>query len=117
VGCAILHAGRVAGALPLWYGYRVNLPDPIHVKTGFATFDKAYKYENGEIVAERDIVVLKNKIPGADWKSYQTFTKNIGLGSEAWIQLIPPEKSMKVHVFGEDQPPNHQTERQSEPQQ
>jgi len=98
-------------------GYQVNLPDPIHVKTGFATFDKTYKYENGEIVAERDIVVLKNKIPRADWKSYQTFTKNIDLGSEAWIQLIPPEKTMKFHVFGEDQPPNHQTERQSEPQQ
>jgi hypothetical protein len=86
-------------------GYRVNLPNPIHAKTDFATFDKTYKFENGEIIAERDIVVLKSKIPKADWKSYQTFVKDIELGSESWIQLIAPQKSMKVRVFGADQPP------------
>lgn len=86
-------------------GYQANLPDPVHVKTAFATFDKTYKYENGEIIAERDVVVLKNKIPRSDWKSYQAFTSNIDLGSEMWIQLIAPEKTMKVHVFGADQPP------------
>lgn len=73
-------------------GYQVNLPDPVHVKTDFATFDKTYRYEKGEIVAERDILVLKDKIPKADWKSYEAFTKNIDLGSESWIQLIAPEK-------------------------
>lgn len=76
--------------------YQANLPDPIHVKTDFATFDKTYKYEKGEIIAERDIVVLKNKIPKADWKSYQTFTKNISLVGESWIQLIAPEKAATV---------------------
>ncbi|HEV2326230.1 MAG TPA: DUF3857 domain-containing protein [Terracidiphilus sp.] len=77
-------------------GYQVNLPDPIHVKTGFATFDKTYKYEKDEIIAERDVVVLKSKIPKADWKSYEEFTKKIDLGSESWIQLIAPEKTTAV---------------------
>jgi tetratricopeptide (TPR) repeat protein len=86
-------------------GYQVNLPDPIHVKTDFATFDKTYKYEKGEIVAERDIVVLKNKIPKADWKSYQTFTKDISLSGESWIQLIRPEKTVTAKV-GPPIPPN-----------
>jgi predicted Zn-dependent protease/transglutaminase-like putative cysteine protease len=79
-------------------GYQVNLPDPIHVKTDFATFDKTYKYEKGEIVAEREIVVLKSKIPKDDWKSYQTFTKDISLAGESWIQLIPPEKTTTAKV-------------------
>ncbi|HEX8713237.1 MAG TPA: DUF3857 domain-containing protein, partial [Terracidiphilus sp.] len=74
-------------------GYQVNLPDPIHVKTDFATFDKTYKYEKGEIIAERNIVVLKDKVPKADWKSYEKFTKDISLSGESWIQLIAPEKT------------------------
>ena len=90
-------------------GYQVNLPDPIHVKTDFASFDKTYKYEKGEIIAERDIVVLKNKIPRADWKDYQTFTKKIDLGSEAWIQLIPPEKSVTVQPPTTNSPSSNQT--------
>ena len=30
-------------------GYRTDLPDPIHVKTDFATFDKTYRFRrNGD---------------------------------------------------------------------
>ncbi|HEV2136166.1 MAG TPA: DUF3857 domain-containing protein [Terracidiphilus sp.] len=85
-------------------GYQANLPDPVHVKTDFVTFDKTYKYEKGEIIAERDVVVLKSKIPKADWKSYQTFTKNIDLGSEAWIQLIAPNKTAAAEINGSNKP-------------
>ena len=69
-------------------GYRPDLPDPIHVKTDFATFDKTYRFEGDQIIAERNIVVLRNKVPKADWKKYQAFTKDISLTSEAWIQLM-----------------------------
>ena len=71
-------------------GYRTDLPDPIHVKTDFATFDKTYRFDGKEIVVERDIKVVKNKLPKADWKKYQTFTKDISLEGEPWIQLIRP---------------------------
>lgn len=73
-------------------GYRPDLPDPIHVKTDFATFDKTYKYEGGEILAEREIVILKSKVAKTDWKKYETFTKDISLSGEAWIALSNPEK-------------------------
>jgi len=78
-------------------GFRPDLPDPIHVKTDFATFDKTYRYEGNQIIAERDIVVLKNKVDKADWKKYQSFTKDISLSSEAWIRLMQaPKQSVTV---------------------
>jgi len=73
-------------------GFHTDLPDPIHVKTDFAAFDKTYRFEGSEIVAERRIVVLKDKVPKENWKDYQRFTKDISLDGEAWIQLIRPLK-------------------------
>ena len=70
-------------------GFRTDLPDPVHVKTDFATFDKTYRFDGHEILIERKIVVLKSKLPKDDWKRYQIFTKNVGLEGEPWIQLIP----------------------------
>jgi tetratricopeptide (TPR) repeat protein len=86
-------------------GYQANLPDPIHVKTDFAIFDKTYSYENGDVIAKRDIAVLKSKIPKADWKSYQTFIKNINLDDESWIQLIAPQKTVTIQGNGLISPP------------
>ncbi|HEX8812279.1 MAG TPA: tetratricopeptide repeat protein, partial [Terracidiphilus sp.] len=34
------------------------------------------------------VTILKNKVAKEDWKSYQQFTKDAGLNSESWIQLI-----------------------------
>ncbi len=84
--------------------FSTDLPDAIHVKTDFATFDKTYSFKGEEIVAERTISILKDKLPRAEWKRYEKFTKDISLDGEAWIQLIrgsshvvtgvwpPPEK-------------------------
>jgi len=41
--------------------FRTDLPDPIHVKTEFATFDKTYRFDGKEITAERTITVLKER--------------------------------------------------------
>jgi tetratricopeptide (TPR) repeat protein len=84
-------------------GYRTDLPDAIHVRTDFATFDKTYRFDGKEIVVERNIVVLKDKVSKSDWKKYQSFTKDISLSSEPWIQLIrPPQKSTIQVVKPED---------------
>jgi tetratricopeptide (TPR) repeat protein len=77
-------------------GYRTDLPDAIHVKTDFATFDKTYRFDGKEILVERNITVLKNKLPKTEWKRYQAFTKDIGLESEPWIQLIKPPAPITV---------------------
>ncbi|HEX3660132.1 MAG TPA: DUF3857 domain-containing protein [Acidobacteriaceae bacterium] len=71
-------------------GFRTDVPDPVHVKTDFATFDKTYRFDGQELVAERTIVVLKKKVAKADWKAYEKFTKDIGLSGETWVQLTPP---------------------------
>jgi hypothetical protein len=73
--------------------YGAELPRSIHVKTDFATFDKTYRFDGKEIVVERAITILKNKVPGSDWKAYQNFTRNISLEGEAWIQLIRPTQA------------------------
>jgi uncharacterized protein HemY/transglutaminase-like putative cysteine protease len=77
-------------------GYHTDLPDPVHVKTDFATFDKTYRFDGKEILVERTIVVLKKKLPKEDWKKYQSFTKDIGLSGEPWIQLIEPINLVSV---------------------
>ena len=35
--------------------------------------------------------MLEDKLPKAEWKRYQAFTKDIGLDGEPWIQLIRPK--------------------------
>lgn len=74
-------------------GYRADVPDPVHVKTPFATYDKTYRFEDGQVIVDRTIVILKKQIAKEDWKAYQTFTKDIGLANEPWIPLLPPSKS------------------------
>jgi tetratricopeptide (TPR) repeat protein len=82
--------------LPERFG--ADLPDPIHVKTEFATFDQTYRFDGKEITVERTITVLKEKVAKEDWKSYQKFAKDISLDSEAWIQLIPPSKPFTIEL-------------------
>ena len=86
----------VTSRIHLPEGFRTDLPDAIHVKTDFATFDKSYRYENSEIIAERKIVILRRKVAKADWKKYQEFTKSIGTDGESWIQLFRPAKTITI---------------------
>jgi transglutaminase-like putative cysteine protease/tetratricopeptide (TPR) repeat protein len=79
-------------------GYRPDLPDPVHAKTDFAVFDKTYRFEGNELITQREISILKTKLPKADWKRYQSFSKDISLGSEAWVQLFPPSKTVTTTV-------------------
>jgi len=77
-------------------GFHTDLPDPVHVKTPFATFDKSYRFDGKEIVIERTVIVLKKKVAKADWKQYQSFTNDISLNDEKWIQLIKPSKPITI---------------------
>jgi len=71
-------------------GYHTDVPDPVHVKTDFVTFDKTYRFDGKELMIERTVVVLKKKLAKTEWKRYQAFTKSISLEGEPWIQLIRP---------------------------
>jgi tetratricopeptide (TPR) repeat protein len=72
-------------------GYKANLPDAIHVKRDYATFDQTYRVEKDELIVERTVVILKKKVAKADWKDYNAYTKAIGLESgETYISLNAP---------------------------
>jgi len=74
-------------------GFGADLPDAIHVKTAFATFDKTYRVENGELTIQRQIVVLEGKLPAKFWEDYKKFAEAISLGPEPWIQLTSTSTS------------------------
>ena len=79
-------------------GFSADLPDAVHVKRDYATFDKTYRLNKRELEVERKVVILKSKIAKADWKDYSAYTKAIGMEEgETFITLLQsapePEKS------------------------
>jgi len=72
-------------------GYKADLPDAIHVKRDYASFDQTYKVEKDELIIERTVVILKQKVARANWKDYYAYTKAIGAESgENYISLTAP---------------------------
>lgn len=67
--------------------FGADLPDAVHVKTAFATFDKTYSLEGGTLITKRTIVVLQSKLPANSWQDYKKFADDVSLGQENWIQL------------------------------
>ncbi len=79
-------------------GYSADLPDAIHLKTSYGTFDKTYEVKDGSLIAESKLETLVDKVPASDWKAYKKFVDDIGV--EPWIQLTGKE-----HAAGEKGPP------------
>lgn len=78
-------------------GYRADLPDAIHVKQSFATFDQTYRLDAGELLVDRKAVILTGKVPKARWRDYIAFVKATGVETgENYIQLIPPAKALAL---------------------
>lgn len=70
-------------------GFNADLPDAVHIKRDYATFDKTYRLDKGELQVERTVVILKRKIAKADWKDYLAYSKAIGLeDGETYIPLL-----------------------------
>ena len=79
-------------------GYSADLPDAIHLKTPYGTFDKTYAVSDGSLVAEQTLETLVDKVPASDWKAYKKFVDDIGV--QPWIQL-----TAKEHAAGDKGPP------------
>jgi tetratricopeptide (TPR) repeat protein len=92
------HTALADSTIHLPQGYNVELPDAIHLKTAFATFDKTYQFKSGSLVAESKLETLIAKVPASDWKEYKRFVDAIGV--EPWIQLTSKDRSA-----GEKGPP------------
>jgi tetratricopeptide (TPR) repeat protein len=93
-----LHTETAQSTTHLPAGYGADLPDAIHLKTAFATYDKTYQVKEGSLIGEYRLETLKKKVPAAEWKDVKKFVDDIG--QEPWIQLTSTD-----HVMGEAGPP------------
>jgi tetratricopeptide (TPR) repeat protein len=79
-------------AMKLPEGWGVELPEAVHAKSAYVTYDEAYRFDKGTVYVERRVEVLKEKVPVADWKSYKKFADDADLAHDQWIQLITNEQ-------------------------
>lgn len=79
-------------AMKLPDGWGVELPEAVHQKSEYATYDETYRFEKGTLYAQRTIVVLKEKVPVAEWKSYKKWADAADVGNEQYVQLITNEQ-------------------------
>lgn len=68
-------------------GWTAELPEAVHEKSAYASYDLSYRLDKGTLYTERKIVVLRDKVPVTDWKAYKKFADEIGLGNELYVQL------------------------------
>ncbi|MEO6807225.1 MAG: DUF3857 domain-containing protein, partial [Edaphobacter sp.] len=78
-------------AMKLPEGWGVELPEAVHAKSAYATYDETYRFEKGTVYTERRIEVLKEKVPIADWKTYKKWADDTDIAHDQWIQLISNE--------------------------
>jgi tetratricopeptide (TPR) repeat protein len=76
--------------LQLPAGWTPELPEAVHEKSPWATYDRTYKFENGTLTTERRIVILADKVPATDWKAYKKWTDASDINNEDFIQLRKP---------------------------
>jgi tetratricopeptide (TPR) repeat protein len=71
-------------------GWSAELPEAVHAHTAFANCDVTYRVDGGKLIAERRLVILKSKVPVADYKQYQAWYDSAGVSGTPYIQLIAP---------------------------
>ena len=86
------HTQSAKSTVRLPEGYGVELPDPIHLKTTFATFDETYQVKDGSLISEFRLEVLQPKVAAKEWKGVKEFADKIG--TQPWIQVISGEHSV-----------------------
>jgi tetratricopeptide (TPR) repeat protein len=75
-------------AMKLPEGWSAVLPDAIHTKSAYATYDETYRLDKGTVYAERRVEILIENVPVAEWKSYKKWIDNWDLTHDRWIQLV-----------------------------
>jgi tetratricopeptide (TPR) repeat protein len=83
-------------------GWGAVLPEAVHLKCPYASYDETYRIEKGTVYTERRIEVLKQKVPVADLKVYKKWADDADLGNETYIQLTrTPAAAPAVSGAGE----------------
>jgi tetratricopeptide (TPR) repeat protein len=97
-------------AMKLPEGWAAELPEAVHAKCAYATYDITYRFDKGTVYTERRVQYLQDKVPVADWKTYKKFTDAANL-DESYIQLtrhttgVDNSSSDKRAVLGSAAPP------------
>ena len=81
------HVESSTAAMKLPEGWSAELPEAVHAKSAYATYDETYRFDKGTVYTERRIEVLQERVPVADWKSYKKWADEADLGNELYIQL------------------------------
>jgi tetratricopeptide (TPR) repeat protein len=81
-------------AMKLPDGWGAVLPEAVHAKSAYATYDETYRFEKGTLYAERKVVILQEKVPVADWKNYKKWTDAADLSNEQYVQLVTNDKTV-----------------------
>ena len=103
-------------AMKLPAGWTAELPEAVHAKSPYATYDLTYRWDHGTVYAERRIEVFKDKVPVAEWKAYKKWGDTVGLGNENFISLTraagnpASPKAAKKEAAGEVDGPGKKAE-------
>ena len=64
-----------------------NLPKDVDLTTDFADYHSTYEIKDGVLIAERRLVLKKDKVPLAEWEAYRKFGKLVADDEDSWINL------------------------------
>jgi tetratricopeptide (TPR) repeat protein len=87
IALGVPHVDTSTYAMKLPEGWAAVVPDPIHTKSAYATFDESYRFDKGTLYAERRVEVLKDNVPVAEWKTYKEWIDRWNLTQDRWVQL------------------------------
>ena len=77
-----------SSAMLLPEGWTAELPEAVHEKSAWATFDQTYRFEKGTLFAQRRTEILVERVPQSDWKAYGKFAERSEKGGDRFVQLV-----------------------------
>ncbi|MDE1163277.1 MAG: DUF3857 domain-containing protein [Acidobacteriaceae bacterium] len=65
-------------------GWTATLPEAIHERSRWATYDLTYSMDKGTLITDRKVVILERKVPASEWQTYNKFANAV---SENYVLL------------------------------
>ena len=64
-----------------------NLPRDVDLTTDFADYHSTYQIKDGVLIAERRLILKKDRVPLAEWEAFRKFGKLVADDEDSWINL------------------------------
>ncbi|MFC6645717.1 DUF3857 domain-containing protein [Granulicella cerasi] len=81
-------------------GWTVELPEAIHQKAHWGSYDQTYRFDDGVVYSERIVQTFETHVPVSEWKAYKKWQDDCDLGFDRYIQLIRPGADGKARAAG-----------------